>query len=379
MLLWTIEPSDAGTIFGSDGNDSGFACMFVSETDGILPCGNTTQMPVSEGDQLGCDNIDYMPYGFTSYTVRVRWKKSGKLKLKWKEQGNGPFFEVNTQVDVDVLPKKPLAINVSSSSNHHVSMTASMPSGSNCPNLRFRWRVSTCGGPFGAPTETSTPAFTLNNNFCNCSAAVKVSTVVGTGANEVESAHFQRSFSRVEVPDLLGPDYLCKGSTTNFYLSGLPNTANWYVDAPAYVEYSDVTGAGIYLPDGNYSYGFNLGVTGTYGCGTFSDSKFLSVPELPCTVMAPPSGQTDRSAKQEQDAHLKALPTLLKKGEFLRVELPDLEYDLTIIGMDGKICQKINHASGTTQIQTAELPPGYYQIKAQNGQNIETKRFVIVD
>lgn len=378
MLLWTIEPANAGTFLGPDGIDSGLSCVFVSESDGLFPCGFPWEMPAFEGDQFGCGNTQVMPYSFTSHSVTVRWVRSGKLKLKLKERGT-LSYELKTEMNVDVLPKVPSSINLTGSSSNHVNLTAAFPPGFNCPNLRYRWRVSYCGGPFGPPVDTNTPNFTVNNNFCNCTVIVRVSTVVGTGATEVESATIQRTFSRIEAPELLGPDYLCKGSTTDFYLSNVATSANWFVDGPAYVQYSDPAGAGIYLPDGIYSYGVNLGVTGTYVCGSFSDGKYLEIPELPCFFLPPPTDVQDRDVIPIPHTQIKVSPTLLKKGEPLLVELSDSFYDLTIIGLDGKIYQTIKNANGSTQIQTAELEPGHYSIRIQNNQNLETKRFIIID
>lgn len=249
--------------------------------------------------------------------------------------------------------------------------------------LRYQWSTglvssSTTGPPVALNTPTNLCVVAINGcgtSPSRCKNVFECSEKVCPGAS--------CPYAYVETPMIIGPDYLCKGSTTTFYLSGLPTTANWFVDAPAFIQSSDATSADIFMPEGEYSIGVNLGVSGTTFCSSFFDSKYLSIPELPCFLLRPERGAEDRSAAQALEPEISIAPTSLKSGDIVRVALPetsvDGHYQLIVVGMDGKVYHNIAKASGPTQIQTTGMASGHYKIAVGNSGHIKTVGFTIVD
>lgn len=324
----------------------------------------------------------------TTSTITVRWgggQGEGKVKFKVKEKNGAGDLDLSVSTEKKIK-YPPAATSISRSGNAcsaNKTFTAAFPA--TCPGITgFSWTLN--GSPAGT---TFSPQTTLSVPI-NQGATVGVTALYPGG----RSLSFSQFFGPTSPSSasIEGPNIVCKGATTDFYLSGIiPGTTNWSVSSPASIAYQDGLSVGVYLPDGNYTEGVVLIATGVNNCNApFSVSKSLSISDLPCQVLW--SGDTieGRSINPEEaeaelaPREIEVYPTLLTSGQPIQVNLPETDglatpYVLTVLGIDGKIRQENKYMPGSVNVSTDLLPPGNYILKAQSKDNSKVFRFVIIN
>lgn len=323
----------------------------------------------------------------TTSTITVRWgggAKEGKVKFAVKEKGT-----INLSVSKELVVKyPPAATSISRTGNTcstNKTYTAVFPP--TCPGITgFSWTLN--GSPVGT---TSSPSINLTVPL-NQSATVGVSALYPGGRSLIFTQSFAPSSSA--SANIEGSNFVCKGGTNDFYLSGvILGSVTWSVSSPASIVYQNGTDVGIFLPEGNYTEGIVLIASGVSNCNvSFYAAKNLSISDLPCQFLVSNDDIETRSSnagqEQEQEqntpSEIKVYPTLLTSGQDIQVNLPEMDeqepsYVVTILGMDGKIQQENKYMPGLVNVSTATLPPGNYILKAQSKDTSKVFRFVIVD
>lgn len=325
----------------------------------------------------------------TTSTITVRWVGgAGEGKVFFKAR------EYNYAGELD------LAVSTEKKINYPPAATSISRSGNACSASKTYTAVFpvTCQEPTGYSwTRNGSPAGNTFSPQINLSVPVNQGVTVGVTAlyPAGRSLTFSRYFgpSSESSANIEGPNLVCKGGTTDYYLSGIiPGTVNWSVSSPASIAYQNGINVGVFLPEGTYTEGIVLIASGVNNCNVpFYVSKSIGISDLPCQVLQ--SGETieSRSIKPEEEEEativqqeIEVYPTLLTSGQSIQVNLPETDgvatpYELTILGIDGKIRQENKYMPGLVNVSTATLPSGNYILKVQSKDNSKVFRFVIVN